>query len=276
MKTVFLALAVIVSSPLVHADEAEGTKDASEQNLDVQFERKQFVVYRKRGAVYIDAKKVGKHPTVDNRMHVDLIEYFDEKSFGRDRDFFDWTRKLRGGRSYVYDVVKFQDNEEDTEQPLVLIEPELRKKLEPLWQAWVNEQVAKAEKLKRDMEKSQAEARQKMAEKEAADAVAKKVEKAALALAVFSGETSIWEVELQTAGAGCLFSSGTQTTGTSFTASGSGGFSVGAGAIDFVYCNSGNLFVKVYAANSDAAMQNALAKNPGYTVAGIRRLPTAE
>ena len=96
---------------------------------------------------------------------------------------------------------------------------------------------------------------------------------AANSLAVVSGETSLWEVELVPQGSGLLYGYGSQDRPTSYLL----GYyptglitNFGGAYLDSRY--GSHIHVKAYGRSSDYASAQALANNPGYRTDSIRKL----
>jgi hypothetical protein len=251
----------------------------------VSFQRLQFTVSRNHGKVYIDGVEVSKNILDTKSKQVRLIETFDGLHFGTDRQFLSWAHKLRSTRTYTYDEVT-QGNGDGSSitQPLVFFDKDQRSDLDVKWQAWLDKRKADIERANQMRLAQEQEAKHYQLQDlqtKALLAQTAAAEKSADSLAVISGATSLWEVELVPVGSssGCatcpssygsaLFetqSSGTSLTYNGFTLTSTFGsrFNHGSG--------SNTIFVKAYGRTSQVAGDQAVQEHPGYRVASIRRL----
>lgn len=167
---------------------------------------------------------------------------------------------------------------------------EHRKELDPKWQAWLDKRHAEIEESNRGRLAQEREARTyqlqaqlQQLQTQALNAQVAAAERSATSLAVISGETSLWEVELVPAGqvgscSGCTwgyssfpYGTGYETTGISLSSYGRGNFAASFGNYA-TYGQSGSFFVKSYGRTSQVASENAVGSNPGYRVGTIRKL----
>lgn len=224
---------------------------------EMTFERHQFVIERRNGQTFIDNQRIGNHPieqqsSINIKQAIDLIEHFDGLIFRDDRDFQNWVKKLRGPRTYTYDLVVQQFEDRLTKTPLVLLPSEVQTQIDPSWRKWVDGRDS--ENAKNRTTKSNTGASEPTSETEFAKTIAASVQSAAQSLRVISGETSLWEVE--------LLPSKTPI-----------GLNLNPGrtwnAWEF---NRNSFYVRTFGRTSDIAVQNAQKNNPGYAVGSVRRL----
>ena len=228
MRRIIFGLLILFAQSLANAQTVE-TRSA-----DVRFERHQFAVARHRGHVYLDGR-VTKRPIGEQPELVSLIETFDQVKFNSDRDFFDRGSKLRSTRTYTYDDVLFSDDQGKlTKTPLVLLPGDERSRVEPAWQAWLAQREAEQQEYKQQRIAYETEQAFFKKQQEALARLVEANEAAARSLAVASGETSLWEVE------------------------------VVKGHVSINY--------QAYGRSSDEAARQVLGNNPGFQLGSIRRI----
>ncbi|MEM9367001.1 MAG: hypothetical protein AAGD07_13490 [Planctomycetota bacterium] len=110
------------------------------------FERRQFRVERVRGKVLLDGQLAADNVVEVNRREIRLIQVFDGHHFKNTGEFQSWARKLRGARTYTYDLAHWTEPDGTVhEQPIVLLPEQERKAAEVLWRQWrADEDAAEA------------------------------------------------------------------------------------------------------------------------------------
>ncbi len=291
----FLGLVLLgfasLSSHLVSQENIQQATISSNAEPIVKFQRHQFSVSRQNGKILIDGKVVANHFHQKSSKEIALIQEFDNVSFSTDKEFNDWARKLRSTRTYTYDEVTQVDSDgKSTTKPLVLFDLEHRKELDPKWQTWLDKRQAEIEESNRGRLAQEREARTyqlqaqlQQLQTQALNAQVAAAERSAASLAVISGETSLWEVELVPGGqvgscSSCSsgyssfpYGFGYETSGVSLSSYGRGNFAASFGNYS-TYGQSGSFSVKSYGRTSLIASENAVSSYPGYRVGTIRKL----
>jgi uncharacterized protein YraI len=280
---------VSVMDSRAQADEFAHEATARHEESEVSFERNQFTVTRQKGEILIDGIIAPPHVLEKKGKEIRLIETFDGLKFSTDRQFFQWARKLQGTRTYTYDeVIRSTGDGAAVSQPLVFFDADERSKLDPKWHAWLAERESKIEAANRARLAQEQETMRyqqilqiQQLQTNALIAQATAAEKSSENLAVISGATSLWEVELVPAGNsstcyGCSqgFNGmwyGIQSSGLGFLASGANlnatfGGSFNNGTV------SKSMFIRAYGRTSQAASDYAVYTHPGYRAGSIRRL----
>jgi hypothetical protein len=238
----------------------------SRQNSDsVQytFERNTFDVSRQHGHVYFNNYWYS-HPLIEQHQYVRLIEVFDHQNFTSDHEFFNWAKTLRGTRTYTYDTVKeHRPNSVTNLGPLVLLAAKQRAEIDPAWRFWRDQEETRLAKLAQKQREAEAIKARQDAELETSRKLVKSATQSAQALSVLSGNTSLWEVELQPRGPRTIWlpSGSPQFSFSNRTPFGAINFSVG-----------GSKYVRSYGRNSVSAGRTALTKNPNYRLGSVRRV----
>jgi hypothetical protein len=272
---------------LVTVTLSAGQLTAEETNIS--FERKQFTVSRHRGKIFFDGTSAPRDILENKSKEVRLIETFDGLGFSSDKQFLQWAQKLRGTRTYTYDEVTRVNADGSTlVQPLVFFDQEQRTELDMKWHDWLDQRHAAMEEANRirleqeqEVKRYQQQSYLLELQSQALSAQIAAAERSADSLAVISGATSLWEVELVPAGSTGLCSScssnfggltwGTQSTGISFLANGGSLTSTFGSNYNFG-TGSNSVYVRAYGRTSQAASDYALNTHPGYRAAGVRRL----
>lgn len=255
MRRTIFSLLFLFAPAIANAQSEEKQLD------DVRFERYQFAVARERGHVYLDGG-VTKHPISEQPKLLSLIETFDHVKFNTDHDFFAWARELRGTRTYTYDNVIFSDAQGlVTTKPLVLLPSDERSRVEPAWQAWLAQRDAEQQRVKQQQIAYETEQALYNAQQSALDKLVAANESAARSLAVASGETSVWEVEVVDS-----FESSNYLTN---YFPGGIDFNVGSG---FGSTAGNPKYIRAYGRSSSEAANQALATSPGYQIGSVRRI----
>ncbi len=259
----------------------------------ITFQRHQFTISRQNGKILIDGQVVLNHFHDSKGKELGLIEIFDNVRFPTDREFLEWARKLRGTRSYTYDeVTQVGPDGASATKPLVFFDKAQRAELDSKWQAWLDKRSAKMEEenrlrmvREREAQTYQQQAQLQQLQTQVLLTQAAAAQKSAESLAVISGETSLWEIELIPVGqiggcpGGCSGSyygfpsiNGYETSGTIFTAFGTGNVSASFGNNYLYGSGSNSLYVRNYGRTSQVASYLAIQENPGYRVGHIRKL----
>ncbi len=242
-------------------------------NPDVRFERNHFTVERYHGMVYFDGV-ASKHPKTDHALYIDLITAFDGIKLQTDREVLHWVRTLHGKRTYTYDnVIRKDDIGNQTVKPLVLISSEQRLQVDPFWHAWLvaeaeSKRVAQQQRIAYELEQSRNAAQQ-----EATNQLVAATQAAANSLAVASGETSLWEIELIPQSSGSHYGYGTQIGAESYLVGHyPTGVTASSGGAYFDIAPTNRKYVRAYGRSSDYAWSQALSTNPDYRTGSIRKL----
>jgi hypothetical protein len=289
----FSLLSVVSAVGQLRAQEAIPTVSSQSDIVpSTGFKRHQFTVSRQNGKIYFDGNVVPSHFRESKNKEVRLIEIFDDLSFPSDGELVAWARKLRGTRTYTYDEVTQVDSSgTSTTMPLVFFKKDQRAELDISWNAWLDKRQADLEaanRLRMAEEKEariyQQQAQLQQLQTQAILAQTAAAKQSANSLAVISGETSLWEIELVPAGQyssciGCStsysrypYTYGYETSGVSFNAFGNGNFAASFGSNNWYGNGSGRFYVKGYGRSSDVAGYAAAQNNPGYRVGTIRKL----
>lgn len=287
---VFFSLAtLILIDGRLTADEPSLDVGKKANESSVSFKRHQFKVSRQNGKILFDGTEIPKHFVETKSKEVKLIEIFDGLNFPSDRQFLQWARKLKGARTYTYDeVIRVTEDGSTNTQPLVFFDKNQRSELDSKWHVWLDMRQAELEQANRlrlaqeqEAKRYQQQAHLQELQTQTIQAQAAAAEKSAQTLAVISGATSLWEVELVPAGSsgGCSDCSpnfggivyGTQTYGVSFVANGGSLTSTFGGNYNFSG-GSNSLYVQAYGRTSQAASYQAVQYNPGYRAGTIRKL----
>lgn len=287
---VFFSLATLIwFDGRLTADEPSLDVGTKTNESSVSFLRHQFTVSRQNGKILLDGTEIPKHFVQTKSKEVKLIEIFDGLIFPSDRQFFQWARKLKGTRTYTYDeVIRVTEDGSTNSQPLVFFDKDQRSDLDTKWHVWLDMGQAELEQANRlrlaqeqEAKRYQQQAHLQELQTQALQAQVAAAEKSGQSLAVISGATSLWEVELVPAGSsgGCSDCSpnfsgivyGTQTYGISLVANGGSLTSTFGGNYNFSG-GSNSLYVKAYGRTSQAASDQAVQYNPGYRVGTIRKL----
>jgi hypothetical protein len=254
MYRIFVSLCLTALAALTSVYAGEPNQD------EVQFERREFTISRVRGDVLIDGIKAGKDLVSNQVQEVLLIEAFDGLKFNDDKEFRDWTRHLRGVRTYVFDdVIKHAADGSITRTPLVLLPPEIRATTEPLWQAWIDERARAEQNAKTAYDQQQAENYRLDQLQQSAQAQTEELIAQTRLLAVASGATDLWEIRLT--------NRNSQSWGQASQAS-----------LFSAYANSnpcgdsGCITIQVTARDSQSAVDSALDQYKGYQLVSARKL----
>jgi hypothetical protein len=271
------------------ADEPIQETSSHLEETSVSFERRQFTVSRHKGMILFDGAEAPRQILANKSKEVRLIETFDGLQFASDKAFIQWAHKLKGIRTYTYDEVsRISRDGTNVTQPLVFFDKEQRNELDLRWHAWLDERQAEIEKANRIRLAQEQEAKRyqqlsnlQELQAQALSAQAAAAERSAESLAVISGATSLWEVELVPTGNSSFCTScapnfgglyyGSQTTGLSFLANGNSLTSTFGS--NFNYSNgSKSIYVSAYGRTSQIASDYALNSRQGYRVGSIRKL----
>ncbi len=206
--TFAMSNAVAVEPPNADA-KVETNSGISPQS--VTFSRRTFTIERDRNKIYIDGSLLTKQNLQDFKQPIQLIEYFDQQDLTTYLDLYEWAKSLKSPRVYTYDVVLQSVNgAQKNLGPLVLLDQSKRAAINPLWQKWAAELLASQEKSRREQEAKELEQAKLQALQSSQEAIAESARVTANALAVLSGETILWEIELapkgSTPGTGTYFS----------------------------------------------------------------------
>lgn len=288
--SIIMAICCWLPSGGSHADAQNAASQpavaAAEQSSKYSFQRRTFDVRRERGRLYL-GKYWYEKPLTDQPVYAKLIETFDGVRFKTDREMKDWARKLRSTRTYTYDVVaETVDGKTKFLGPLVLLPKDKYKLVEPHWRHWrtMEDQMQRERILiqqEYELEQARAEA-ESQRQQQLVDITAA----SARSLAVISGVTSLWEVELIPPGSQRgLFGFGQVVAGQSAIGVGyypqgvfltSGPMSLSGGSwfptSPYPYQNPDSMWVQSYGRDSRAASAAALAKYPGHRVGIVRKL----
>lgn len=287
--TVFMVLsAIFLYGNRLKADEPTQGASSNREDTSVAFERRQFTVSRYQGRILFDGSEALR-PILENKSkELRLIEIFDGQQFASDRAFNQWAHKLKGTRTYTYDEVhRVSPDGSKLSQPLVFFDKDQRIDLDLKWHAWLNERQAEIEKANqiRIVQEQEARRYQQIADLQelqiqALSAQAQAAQRSADSLAVISGATSLWEVELVPAVsysfcATCLPTFGgnyygSQNASLSLLANGGGVISSFGGSLSHI--GSTSIYVSAYGRTSQIASDYALNSRPGYRVGSVRKL----
>lgn len=241
-----LTVAGIVSG--AHAMElsnAAGPKAGKKtESIHYTFERKTFDVSRQHGHVYFNNYWYS-HPLINQHQYVRLIEVFDHQNFPSDHEFFNWAKTLRGTRTYTYDTVKEHRPKSVTNLgPIVLLAAKQRAEIDPAWRFWREQEETRLSELAQKQREAEAIKARQDAELETSRQLVKSATQSAQALSVLSGNTSLWEVELQPRGPRTIWlpSGSPQFSFSNRTPYGAINFSIG-----------GSKYVRSYGRNSVSA-----------------------
>jgi hypothetical protein len=255
----------------------------------VSFERRQFTISRHHGKIFFDGTEAPRQIVENKSKEVRLIEIFDGLNFSSDKQFDQWARKLRGTRTYTFDEVTLvAANGSTVTQPLVFFDRDQRADLDTKWHAWLTKRQAEMEEANRVKRAQEQETKQyeelgrlRELQTRTLQAQTDAAEKSARSLAVISGETSLWEVELVPVGSfgGCtscsdnlgVFLQGTSSAGVSLFANG-GNLASSFGTSFNIRSHTNSIYVKAYGRTSQVASDEAVHSNPGYRAASIRKL----
>lgn len=278
----FIGIPAIADEPLL-----EGR--AQPDGANTTFERKQFTVSRQRGKIYFDGAEAPLRKLQNKSKEIRLIETFDGLDFESEIQFHHWAQRLRGTRTYTYDEVTQNGADGNSfTQPLVFFDKDQRIELDKKWLAWLDKRNADIEEANRVRLAKEQEAKLyqqhshlQNLQAQALTTQSAAAERSADSLAVISGATSLWEVELVPSGSSTFcsncstglggFYTGTQSFGLSLYANGSGLTSAFDGVANY---DSGrnSIYVQAYGRTSQIAGDQALKSNPGYRVGSIRKL----
>lgn len=228
------------------------------------FERRRFTVQREHGRVLIDGVEAPSDVVERGTKEVRLIEYFDGVHFDSSRDFRNLAKKLRGTRTYTYDVVFLRDaNLNEQTIPLVLLPKEQRLNAEVDWRQWLAQERDATEQARVAQQKVELEQQKYVAlEKAAAQQKAVASQPVVSLDSLFSTR---WRVYLAPANEGLYgFASGVQSV--NYVT----GIQVGTGSV--LYQPSSTTSYEVVAANSQIASNLAHAKYPNYRIVGISKV----
>lgn len=266
IRSVFLlviATAGMLESRLV-ADPPIRDLETPNAELSVSFQRLQFTVSRQRGKIFFDGREVSGSVLATKPKEVRLIETLDGLRFPSDKEFTAWVQKLRGARTYTYDeVTQAAADGSKIVQPLVFFAAKERVELDPKWHEWLDTRQVSSE----DSQRVSQQAHQQETPAPTLSALVAAGERSADSLAVLSGATSLWEVELVPTGSWGVSSSNSLRFQTLFEGT--------QYASDSFLANSGSsssLYVRAYGRTSQVATAQALNSNPGYRVGSIRKL----
>ena len=289
-SSIFLALvAISMFAGRLTADDPILVPGDKTDGSSVSFERRQFTVSRQKGKILFDGVEAPRMIVANKSKEIRLIETFDGLDFPSDKQFLHWANKLRGTRTYTYDEVTSVAADGSTfTQPLVFFSNEQRAELDKKWHAWLDKRQSEIDEASRarlaqeqEAKRYQQQAHLQELQAQALSSQIAAAERSAESLAVISGATSLWEVELLPAGYAGVCSScspdfsdlfyGTQSTGISFTTNGNSLSSTFGSNYGFGN-RSKSIYVRAYGRTSQVASDNALSSNPGYQVGSIRKL----
>ena len=193
--------------------------------------------------------------------------------FANSREFRSWVKRLRGARTFTYDIAFLrQDDGSVVGTPLVLLPGEVRRKVDPVWEKWVREQQL-AERQRQAIEVARQKERDRLQSLERiARYQSESDNQSTQTLDRRPPET--WRVFLQPNGISSLgiasrgiqFSVGPQfSVGSQFS---TGPLYQSASVLPFGATTS----IDVTASNSQAANRIARSRYPGYRVTGIYKL----
>ncbi len=202
-----MVLAVVIVAVLngdVTADELVQKVTSQTPETNVTFERHQFTVNRFRGKIFFDGSEAARPILETKRKEIRLIETFEGLTFASEREFVQWVNKLRGARTYTFDeVTRVTSDGSTVTRPLVFFDNEERSEVDAQWHAWLDKRQAEIDEANRVRSAQEQEAKryQQLAhlqelQAQALAAQAAAAERSAESLAVISGATSLWEVEL--------------------------------------------------------------------------------
>jgi hypothetical protein len=253
LLVLLLGMTPIIGTRILLADEPiapQAVPSESTEFVLVSFVRKTFTVENAKGRILLEGRLVSNRVRVENPQAVALIESFDSLDFKTDHEFFDWARKLRGSRTYTYDVVTTVGlNRIAKRVPLVLLPQKERELLDPLWRLWLEENQAVRELNRRVEETSDVDRARTDTDSSYAESLINTAKDASRSLSIISGETSLWEVELVEENS--VFR---------------------ANPFDPWGAAKTSVFVQAIGRTSGDASQRALSNNPGYTVGIVRKL----
>lgn len=230
----------------------------------VSFHRLQFTVSRQRGKILFDGREVSGSVLAAKSKEVRLIETFDGLRFLSDKEFVAWVHKLRGTRTYTYDeVTQVAADGSTTVQPLVFFEAKERIDLDPKWHDWLDSRQVPPQEDQRALQQPS----QQDIPSQAFSALVAAEERSADSLAVLSGATSLWEVELVPTGNQGFSSSDSLPFQTLF-----GGSQFAINAYAGYSDHSSSHYVRAYGRTSQLATAQALNSNPGYRIGSVRKL----
>lgn len=223
----------------------------------VNFYRHQFTVRRQRGKVLIDGVVIPKDFVERGSKEVRLIETFDDLSFDSTHEFRSWVKMLRGTRTYTYDNVHLRNERGSIDViPLVLLDEQRRRKVNPVWQEWLSDQraIQLSKHVASQARKAELDRYQELQRTVREQASA--LEQLSQAQHPIDDHDNLWVVHLS--------SQESPAQGVRLS-----GFQVSAG----VTVSQPNLGVRVevYARDSREAIQSALAQHPGHHLLGARK-----
>lgn len=202
----------------------------------VGYGRKDVVVQRRRGKIYVNDRLFKNLPEVYQRMVPRIVSHFDEVQVENEKDLMQWAIKQKGEpRVYVCDgVVLEMENGDEYGVPFIFFSEDDLKVLEPGWERWLASHEEIEKRHQEDfMVQAQAEAYQR--DRQANQQIAAMQ---LLLSAVDAGVTDLWEVYLQP--------------------------QAGVAAPPQI--------VVVPGRNSREAVAFALSKNPGYVAGPVKKL----
>ncbi len=209
----------------------------------VRFVRKDIVMQRRRGKLYVNDRPIDNWPEVYQRMVPYVVGYFEKIKFGDERQFADWI-KAQQSKVLTYPcegvMIEFPNGDEYA-FPLFFLSAKATEQLRPAYERWVKDTQAHAEaEYRQELQRQQ----ELYVQSQAASFQQNQQEMLRIARlqllmgAIATGETDLWEVFLYPP------------------------------ANAFGYPTS----VVVPARNSQQASVLALQKNPGYQVGPIRKV----
>jgi hypothetical protein len=202
----------------------------------VGYGRKEVVMQRRRGDLYVNDRKFENLPEIYQRMVPRIVSHFEEIELKNEKDLKQWAIKQNGEpRTFISDGVMLElENGDEYAVPFIFFSDENLEMLKPGWERWLANHEEEARMQRENlMLEAKAEAYQR-------DRVANQqiVEMQLLLSAVDAGVTDLWEVYLEPGAAA-------------------------AGPARFVV---------VPGRNSRQAVAAALNKNPGYVAGPVRKL----
>ena len=163
----------------------------------VGYVRKEIVVQRRRGKLYVNDRLYDNLPGVYKRMLPAVIEHFEGIPTANEKELMAWAVKTKGlPHTYLCEGVTFElENGDEYAAPFFLLSDEDWKVLEPGWLRWKKAADAQDREVQRAHEEVVAQAQAQAYQRDhQANQQAQHVELALLA--ANAGITTIWEVGL--------------------------------------------------------------------------------
>lgn len=160
----------------------------------VAYGRKEVVIQRRRGKVYVNDRLFDNLPEVYQRMVPKIVEHFEKVKFDEEKDFKAWVAKLSGEpRRYLCEGVILElENGDEYGVPFIFFSEEDLRVLRPGWEQW----LATQEDVQRRQEADfvlQAQAKAYQQDRRMNEQIA---EMQLILSAVDAGVTDLWEVYL--------------------------------------------------------------------------------